>query len=124
MLGDKNVNAVIAAKDMAAAKKFYGETLGLKVDKETPDGGVLYKSGDSSLFLYQSSFAGTNQATAAAWNSDDVESVAEALKAKGVNLEHYDIPGATREGDVHVIGSIKAIWFKDPSGNILNVVNM
>ncbi len=123
MLGDKDVSAVLAQKDMAAGRKFYEDTLGLKVDKETADGGVLYKSGSGFIFVYQSGFAGTNQATAAAWNVDDVSGVAADLKAKGVTLEHYDLPGATMEGDVHVLGPIKAIWFKDPSGNILNVVS-
>jgi len=124
MLGNIDVSVVLAQKDMAAARKFYEETLGLTLDQETPDGGVLYKSGNGKVFLYESSFAGSNQATAAAWNSDDVAGVAADLKGKGVKLEHYDIPGATHEGDVHVMGEIKAIWFKDPSGNILNVVSM
>ncbi|HSX27783.1 MAG TPA: VOC family protein [Patescibacteria group bacterium] len=125
MLSDKNVVAVLAQKDMSAAREFYEKVLGLKVEKETEDGGVAYKSGDSSLFIYQSSSAGTNQATAAAWNvSDGVEDIAEMLKAKGVIMEHYDsIPGVTLQGDVHVMGTMKAIWFKDPSGNILNVVS-
>ena len=123
MLGDKDISAVLAQKDMAAARKFYEETLGLSVDKETADGGVLYKSGNGRLFIYESGFAGSNQATAVAWNVDDVPAVAEALKSKGVTLEHYDLPGSTLEGDVHVMGPTKAIWFKDPSGNILNVVS-
>ncbi len=123
MLGDKDVAAVLAQKDMTAGRKFYEETLGLAVEKETDDGGVLYKSGSGKIFVYESGFAGSNQATAAAWNADDVPAVAEDLKAKGVTLEKYDLPGATMEGDVHVMGPIKAIWFKDPSGNILNVVS-
>ncbi len=123
MLGDKDVSGVLAVKDMAAARKFYEETLGLSVAKETQDAGVLYKSGTGMIFVYVSDLAGTNQATAAAWNVDDVPGVAAALKAKGVTLEHYDIPGATMDGDVHVMGPMKAIWFKDPSGNILNVVS-
>ncbi len=123
MLGDKDVSAVLAVKDLAPARKFYEETLGLSVAKETADGGVLYKSGSGMVFVYESSFAGTNQATAVAWNVDDVSSIAADLKAKGVTLEHYDsLPGVTMEGDVHVMGKEKAIWFKDPSGNILNVV--
>lgn len=123
MLGDKDVSGVLAVKDMAAARKFYEETLGLSVAKDSQDGGVLYKSGNGMIFVYVSDLAGTNQATAAAWNVDDVPAVAAALKAKGVTLEHYDIPGATMDGDVHVMGPMKAIWFKDPSGNILNVVS-
>jgi hypothetical protein len=54
---------------------------------------------------------------------DDVEGVVRALKAKGVTFEHYDMPGMSREGDIHVGGNMKVAWFKDPDGNILNIVN-
>ena len=47
----------------------------------------------------------------------------QALKAKGVTFEHYDMPGMTREGDVHVGGKMKAAWFKDPDGNIHALVS-
>ena len=45
----------------------------------------------------------------------------DALKAKGVKFEHYDLPGMKREGDVHVGGDMKVAWFKDPDGNTLSV---
>ena len=54
---------------------------------------------------------------------DDVESEVRALKAKGLTFEHYDMPGMTRESDVHFGGNMKVAWFKDPDGNILNIVN-
>jgi catechol 2,3-dioxygenase-like lactoylglutathione lyase family enzyme len=108
---------------MDAAAKFYGETLGLEKGMESP-GGTFYKSGNSGVFVYPSQYAGSNQATAAAWTVKDVEGAIEGLKAKGVTFEQYDgIPGATREGDLHVMGELKAAWFKDPDGNILNIVN-
>lgn len=124
MLGDKEVCGVIAVKDIAKAKQFYTETLGLKVDKEDA-GGILLSSGNSSkLFIYPSEFAGTNKATAVAWNVDNVEEIVEALKGKGISFEHYDsLPGVKLEGDIHVMGPAKAVWFKDPDGNILNVVS-
>ncbi len=123
MLGNSEVCATLPVKDLDEAKKYYGETLGLQKESENP-GGVLYKSGNSKLFVYPSEFAGTNKATAAAWAVDDVEATAQALSGKGISLEHYDnLPGVTREGDVHVMGPLKAIWFIDPSGNILNVTN-
>lgn len=123
MLGDNEVCAVLAVKDMAAAAKFYGETLGLESDMESP-GGTYYKSGNGGVFVYASEFAGSNKATAAAWQVKDVEGLAAELKGKGVTFEHYDdIPGATREGDVHIMGDLRAAWFKDPDGNILNIVN-
>ncbi|HSX18277.1 MAG TPA: VOC family protein [Candidatus Saccharimonadales bacterium] len=126
MLGDKTAVATIAVKDMDAAKKFYEGTLGLTVDKVDPGGGGnLYKSGDSNVLVYPSQFAGTNKATAASWGvGDDLEKIVADLKSKGVTFEQYDnIPGAKREGEIHTFGDMKAAWFKDPDGNILNLVN-
>ncbi len=124
MLADSPVCATIAVKDLDAAKKFYGDTLGLKDPKEDAAGGLLYKSGGgSALYLYQSEFAGTNKATYAAWNVSDVAAVVKELKGKGVKFNTFDMPGLTWEDEVAVMGPSKAAWFNDPDGNILNVVS-
>lgn len=123
MLGNSNVGASIAVKDIGAAKKFYGETLGLKQLAENP-AGIYYQSGDSKLLVYPSEFAGTNKATYAGWEVSDVAAAVAELKAKGVTFDKFDMPGATWEGDVAVMGTMKAAWFKDPDGNILVLGNM
>lgn len=121
MLGDADISAVLAVKDLGEAKKFYGDVLGLQKAGEDP-GGVNYKSGKTNVYVYPSELAGTNKATAAGWTVSDLEKVVEELKAKGVSFEHYDdLPGTKLEGDVHVMGNFKAVWFKDPSGNILSI---
>jgi catechol 2,3-dioxygenase-like lactoylglutathione lyase family enzyme len=122
MLKDENVGAVLAVKDLSKAKDFYENKLGLEVD-HGDDNGILYKSGESRLFIYVSEFAGTNKATAAAWNSDNVKEIVEELKSKDISFEHYDMPGVTMDGDIHVMGPLKAVWFKDPDGNILNITS-
>lgn len=122
MLGDKMVMADVAVKDLATAKAFYEGTLGLKSIKED-EYQVVYQCGGGKLHVYQSQFAGTNQATCASWSVGDVGSMVEQLKSKGVSFEHYDMPGVTREGDVHVMGDMRAAWFKDPDGNILCLSN-
>ncbi|MBI3624459.1 VOC family protein [Candidatus Saccharibacteria bacterium] len=122
MLGDSPVCATIAVKDIGAAKKFYSETLGLKQPQEDP-GGVLFKSAGSALYIYQSEFAGTNKATYAAWQVSDVKAIVKELKDKGINFNTFDWPGATWEGEVAVMGPVKAAWFNDPDGNILNIVS-
>lgn len=125
MLSELNVCAVLAVKDLEKAKKYYGETLGLKEDTTKSDpGGVFFNSGNSGVFVYPSEFAGTNKATAAAWDTDNIEEVVKGLKGKGVTFEHYDnLPGVTLQGDIHVMGELKAVWFKDPDGNILNITS-
>jgi catechol 2,3-dioxygenase-like lactoylglutathione lyase family enzyme len=127
MLGDKNAAATLPVKDMDAARDFYENTLGLsrlEAGLDDPEA-VVYRSGGSAVLVYLSNYAGTNQATAATWAvGDDFDSIVESLRGKGVTFERYDdLPDTTREGDVHLIGDLKAVWFKDPDGNILNLVN-
>lgn len=123
MLSDATVQPMLPVKDLEAAKKFYEEALGLKKVDEQPGTAVTYQSGDSTLSVYSSEFAGTNQGTAALWEVNDLEGTVEELKAKGVIFEQYDLPGLTWEGGIHRAGDFKVAWFKDPAGNILSVQN-
>jgi catechol 2,3-dioxygenase-like lactoylglutathione lyase family enzyme len=122
MLASKNAIATIAVKDLGVARKFYESTLGLQKVDEEGDDVLVYKSGNSMLNVYHSDYAGTNQATAVTWSVDDLEGEIRALKEKGVTFEHYDIPNVKREGDIHLCGKTKVAWFKDPDGNILNLI--
>lgn len=125
MLGNRDVAANVAVRDMQVARKFYEGTLGLEPVGSEGDELVAYRSGKSIVNVYRSKYAGTNQATALTWAvGEDVEGVVKKLKAKGVTFEHYDMPGMKREGDIHIGGDMKIAWFKDPDGNILNVVNI
>jgi len=124
MLGNIDAVANLAVKDLAVARRFYEGTLGLaQVDAEG-DEVIVYRSGTTRINVYRSSFAGTNQATAVTWQvGTDIERLVAALKAKGVRFEHYDMPDTKLEGDLHVMGDMKVAWFKDPDGNILNLIN-
>jgi catechol 2,3-dioxygenase-like lactoylglutathione lyase family enzyme len=124
MLGDKDAVANVAVKNLDVARKFYEGTLGLK--QVHVEGGelIVYKSGSTLLHVYVSRFAGTNKATAVTWAvGDKLEEIVSALKSKGVAFEHYEMPGLTIKGDIHVGGDMKGAWFKDPDGNILHVVS-
>lgn len=125
MLADTPVVATIAVKNLQNARRFYEDSLGLKpAGGEQPAGVMTYESGQSRLLIYESQYAGTNKATAATWMVDDqIEAIVKTLKGKGVAFEHYDMPGLTLQGDVHVGGGGKAAWCKDPDGNILAFVS-
>ena len=123
MLGTTDAFATIAVKDLSAAASFYEGKVGLKKLASEEKEVLVYQSGSSRLLVYRSQFAGTNQATAATWAVDDVDAEVGELKSKGVAFEHYDFPGGTRDGDVHVSGKRRNAWFKDPDGNILSIVN-
>jgi catechol 2,3-dioxygenase-like lactoylglutathione lyase family enzyme len=124
MLGDKDAIAMVAVKNVEAAARFYEGTLGLTRLSSQGEEVITYRSGSTSLNVYRSEFAGTNQATSVVWNvGDEIETVVASLQSKGVPFEHYDMPGLTLHGDVHVGGDMKVAWFRDHDGNILSVVS-
>jgi len=124
MLGKHDAIATIAVKNLGVAKQFYEGTLGLTPIDTEGDELIVFKSGSSKFFVYRSQYAGTNRATAMTWAiGDGVDDTVRKLKAKGVTFEHYDLPGMTRKGDVHVAGDMKVAWLKDPDGNILSIVS-
>jgi catechol 2,3-dioxygenase-like lactoylglutathione lyase family enzyme len=124
MLAEKDAAANLAVKDLKAAKKFYEGTLGLKAVGREGEHLIAYRSGVSTLLVYKSQYAGSNRATAVTWSvGGELEQIVRALKAKGVAFEHYDLPGMTRKGEIHVAPGMKAAWFKDPDGNILSIVS-
>ena len=67
MLTDRDAMATIAVKDLATAKAFYEGKLGLRKGSTEEAGAATYRSGGSTLVVYQSEFAGTNKATSATW---------------------------------------------------------
>ena len=123
MLENSNATANLAVKDLEKAKAFYEGTLGLSQVDDIDGELIVYKSGDTLINVYRSQFAGTNKATAATWAvGDQIEPIVKSLRSKGVTFEHYNMPGLALEGDIHVGSSMKVAWFKDPDGNILNLV--
>ena len=64
----------------------------------------------------------TSKASQAFWQVDDVEREVAELKARGVEFEHYDMPGEKSGSGVVSAGGAKAAWFKDSEGNILAVI--
>ena len=124
MLRDTNAMATIAVRKIDVARRFYEDTLGLELSATEGDTVRAYRSGSSTILVYESRFAGTNKATSATWVvGDELDGIVRALTAKGVEFEHYDLPDTTRQGDVHVSGKTRVAWFKDPDGNILSIVN-
>ncbi|HEU0198827.1 MAG TPA: DUF998 domain-containing protein, partial [Burkholderiaceae bacterium] len=114
--------AYIPAQDVTRARGFYEGKLGFTPKAEV-DGGVAYEFADhTACFLYPTPNAGTSRASQAFWQVDDIERVVADLKARGVQFEHYDMPGAATTGDIVTAGGAKAAWFKDTEGNIMAVI--
>ena len=126
MLKDQDAFAIVAVGDIERAREFYESTLGLPLVEDGPGGVLVFNTGSTSLMVYPSSEAGSNRANAVVWPCGHAfDGIVRALAAKGVTFEHYpDLDDTTVEGDVHVSGTMRLAWFKDPDGNVLHVNNM
>jgi predicted enzyme related to lactoylglutathione lyase len=120
MLSAAPIRAYIPATDIARARKFYEEIVGLK-PREEYAGGVIYECGGVEVFLYRTPNAGTSKASQAYWQVIDVEREVADLKARGVVFEEYDFPGMTMTNSIATGGGAKTAWFKDSEGNIMAV---
>ncbi len=126
MLTNASVYPTIPVTDMNRAKDFYTNTLGLKLDDKSEPAGVVFKAGNTKLYIYQ---RGPSRAdhTLASFDVDNLEQTINELSQKGIVFEQYDIPEMglkTDEKGIAVQGSVKGAWFKDPDGNILAISQM
>lgn len=122
MLGQIDASPTLPVKDLARARPFYEDVLGLAAEGDGAMGVQSYRAGAVVLTVYESKFAGTNQGTAVTWAAGErFDAVVEALRAKGVAFETYDMPGVAVKDGVHDAGGMRLAWFKDPDGNIHHV---
>jgi predicted enzyme related to lactoylglutathione lyase len=123
MLQSNPMYAYIPAKDLARARRFYEQKVGLKPSKEL-NGGIVYEFGEhTACFLYPTPNAGTSQASQAFWEVEDIEREVGELKSRGVEFEEYDVPGGRKSpSGVVTAGGAKAAWFKDSEGNIMALI--
>lgn len=121
MLKNSPLIPYIPVADLARARKFYEEKIGL-TPKEVYAGGVIYECGGGSwVFMYPSAGAGTSKASTAFWAVDDVEKEVAELKSRGVVFEEYDMPGITMVNSIASGGGAKTAWFTDSEGNIMAI---
>jgi predicted enzyme related to lactoylglutathione lyase len=122
MLQNAPMYSYIPAKDVARARRFYEDKVGLKPKQEIA-GGVVYEFGKgTACFLYPTQNAGTSRASQAYWQVQDIEREVAELKKRGVQFEEYDMPAMKTVNSIFTGGGAKAAWFKDSEGNILAVI--
>ena len=125
LLKDKPSSAIIAVRDLGRARDFYVDTLGLEPERESAQGVLKLRTGDTQLVVYESEFAGTNKANAAVFNAGrDFDEIAAQLRELGIRFEEYPDLGMDIANGIHRQGDFKAVWFKDPDGNILHIGTM
>ena len=122
MLQHAPLYSYLPAHNVARARRFYEQKLGFQPSEEVA-GGVIYRfANGTACFLYPTGNAGTNRASQAFWQVEDVDREVADLKARGVTFEEYDQPGMKTVNSIATAGGAKTAWFKDTEGNVLAVV--
>lgn len=121
MLADCQAVATIPVSDLARARAFYVDRLGLKLvdDRESE---MRFECADGTtfgVFVSQGSASGTH--TQMAFLCRDIEAEVADLRAKGVTFEEFDMPGAVGRDGIYELEGERGAWFRDPEGNLLVV---
>ena len=119
----------LPAQDLARARRFYAEQLGVEPVEERP-GGLRYECAYGSFSLFESAGRPSGEHTQMAWEVDDIKAVVADLRRRGVVFEEYDLPGlktvdriADIDGNYPSRGGLgeRGAWFRDSEGNLVGI---
>jgi catechol 2,3-dioxygenase-like lactoylglutathione lyase family enzyme len=122
MFSETKAFSGFAVNDTAAAKRFYGETLGLRVSEEH---GLLtlHIAGGTDILVYPKENHTPATFTILNFPVENIEKAVDELAARGVRFERYEGMPTDEKGIFRGGGPLIA-WFKDPAGNVLSVIEV
>jgi catechol 2,3-dioxygenase-like lactoylglutathione lyase family enzyme len=129
ILEQATVSTRLPAQDIARARAFYAEKLGLEPVDEQP-GALLYRCGGCEFVLHTSAGVASGAHTQMTWQVDDIEAVVNELRGRGVVFEEYDLPGLRTVGGIADADGgwpskgdkgLRGAWFRDSEGNLLSL---
>ena len=111
----------LPAHDVARARAFYADKLGLKPCKEHADH-LYFEVGRTTFIIFPSTGTPSGTHDQLGFIVDDVESTVARLQSKGVTFEIFPgPPGVIGKNGIMDRGSMKAAWFKDTEGNLISI---
>ena len=123
MLADSEAYSGFAVPDLAEARRFYTETLGLRVPEPDDQGGLLTLElgGGRNVLVYLKPDHTPATYTILNFPVADVEGTVDALIQRGLTFERYDGIEQDDKGINRGEGPLIA-WFRDPAGNIMSII--
>ena len=123
MLADSPAFSGFSVNDLESARRFYTDTLGLRVADVPEMGGLLrlHLGSGADVLVYAKDDHTPASFTVLNFPVPDVEQAVDQLGARGVTFEHYENPPTDEKGIMRAGGPLIA-WFTDPSGNVLSVI--
>jgi catechol 2,3-dioxygenase-like lactoylglutathione lyase family enzyme len=124
VLGDHRIHPVLLATDLAAARDFYHDQLGLEILSES-EAAITFRCGGGTQLSVTKSTTGTaDTQTQASWYVSDVRAEVAELRSRGVKVEDYDLPGLQTHDGIADIGFAWAAWIIDPGKNALGILQV
>jgi catechol 2,3-dioxygenase-like lactoylglutathione lyase family enzyme len=120
MLGAADLVAFAATTDLARARAFYSDTLGLRVVDDTPHAAVFDANGTMLRLTPVDSFV-PDPFTVLGWEVEDIEADIDALRERGVDFMVVDGLGQDERCIWTTPDGTKVAWFKDPDGSTLSL---
>jgi catechol 2,3-dioxygenase-like lactoylglutathione lyase family enzyme len=124
MLGEHPITPVLLAKDLAATREFYHDRLGLEILTENEDAIVFKCGGGTHLDVTKSTVGTADEQTQASWQVTDIRAEVTDLRARGVKVEDYDMPGLKTEDGIADLGFAWMAWIIDPGKNALAIMQL
>jgi catechol-2,3-dioxygenase len=124
MLGEHPITPVLLAKDLAAAREFYHDKVGLEILTENEDAIVFKCGGGTHLDVTKSTVGTADSQTQASWQVTNIRTEVAELRTRGVKVEDYDLPGLKTEDGIADIGFAWAAWIIDPGKNALSILQL
>ncbi|MFF5789388.1 VOC family protein [Streptomyces sp. NPDC012693] len=125
MFGETPAFSGFSVDDLDAARRFYGDTLGLKVE-EQGEGDMrmlfLTLAGGTRIFVYPKDDHTAASFTILNFEVDDIDRAVDDLTGRGVTMERYPGFEADDKGIMRAEGGPAIAWFTDPAGNVLSVL--
>jgi catechol-2,3-dioxygenase len=122
MLGKHPVDVMLLATDLAVARRFYGDTLGLEVLLEDEQFLTFGCGGDSRLVVTKSTTGTAEAVTKASWRVEDLAGEVAELRARGVTVQ--DLPELGTVDGMADLGFALAAWFVDPDHNWIGLLQL
>jgi catechol 2,3-dioxygenase-like lactoylglutathione lyase family enzyme len=116
-LAGASVHTALPVADLARAKSFFREKLGLIPDSET-ESTAFYQAREGQVALFLSSGRPSGEHTQVGWTVSDIEATVARLRASGVLFDDYNYPDFKTVDGIATFGPNRFAWFRDSEGNV------
>jgi len=120
-LGSYNIIGFVTIVDVARAKSFYGDTLGLRLLNEEPPFALVYEANGIMIRLAMGKEVPPAHGTVLGWQVPDIAAIVKSLTDADVRFERYEFLTQDDAGIWTSPTGARVAWFKDPDGNVLSV---